>query len=727
MKKNTKNLLLATSCFCGAVVASAAFGAVQSNMVTAEVAGLSMMPGASIRMDVTKDENQQVTGFDTGIRFTATVAPELADLLVENSAYVDGAEMGMFIVPKQYIDAFEASEYTDYFTYFSEVKGKSKADIAYVCDAEALNLTEETKVNVSILKLLEKNYNLSYQAVAYYTQTVGETVKYTYTAPSDARTVSYVANAALLDTETEYSADQKTALSNIIEKSIQLKTDFAVTVNAGEWLDLQQEFTSEITAEDLNFSIKEGDCLTLKGGFMDTDVDDAGEAVVNVTAYDGLVDFDIAVTVNAREILDNEVIDFKLASDLQYADGKGESELEYVESFNGAQGVLKATAENWEHIGFKTLKPIGEYAGKYLVIRMWIETEATDGYVYIKDSTTGKSLTAIKTGRWVNYYFDGATFLEQWKDQGNYYSSLATNRAGTYYIDKIYMTDDIEVLTFDLKSDVSATQTQGDINSIEYVESFNGAQGVLKVDTKNWGRFSFKPNYDIAQYAGFKYLVMRMWVESDYNADSGNYLYIGRASGDDLRSYTTVKTGRWVNYYFNATHFTEQWAAGWSNYYSAIAFRYAGEYYVDEIYVTNEVEVIDFACAGDIASVKNKGDLNSMEYLETFNGAQGVLKVDAKSWGCLGFTPIMDLSKYQGNNRLVIRMYATVSSNFQIAQTNGVQFNGAIPANQWVEVSFDGAAFLSQWADSGSYYTALIFKSTGVFYIDAIYMENVAA
>ena len=726
MKKNTKNLLLAASCLCGAVMASAAFGVFQTETVSAEEMGISMIPGASIRMDVTQDDNGQVTGYDTGIRFSATVSPMLADALVENAEYVAGAELGMFIVPQQYIQAFEASAYTDYFTYFSEVKGKAKEEISYVCDASALNVTEETTVNVSILKLLEKNYNLSYQAVAYYTQTVGDTVKYIYTAPSDARTVSFVANGALLDTETNYSAEQKTALANILERAVQLKSNFKVTVNAGEWFDLQEAFTSEITAEDLAFTVKEGDCVTLKGGFMDTDVDDAGEAVVNVTAYDGLVDFDIEVTVKAREIADNEVIDFKLASDLQYADGKGESTLEYVESFNGAQGVLKATAGNWSHIGFKTLKPISEYAGKYLVMRMWIETESTDGFVYIVDSANDRSLTAIKTGYWVNYYFKGETFLQQWQDQGNYYSSLATNRAGTYYIDKIYMTDELEVVSFDSQTDFSYALNREGIETLSYVESFEGAQGVVKVvDTDGWAVLGFKTVMPIATYANAKYLVIRMYATAASTLKIANpYSY----------SYNDAQVNEWVEYCFDGAAFVKQWADQ-GNYYSSLFLGKAGTYYIDKIYVTDEVpstlSVNSFtseAYAGD-SYVKNQWDA-PVSYLSEYQGATGVLKVTAANWGCLSFKNLVNLSLCEEYTHLVVRMwvdtaYASSGGNtVRLGYSSGQTLTPE--SGCWKDYAFDMSGFVSFWSSYGwsDYRASLTFGYASTYYIDCIYAAN---
>lgn len=277
-----------------------------------------------------------------------------------------------------------------------------------------------------------------------------------------------------------------------------------------------------------------------------------------------------------------------------------------------------------------------------------------------------------------------------------------------------------EVFDFKYESDlVLANVVEKEANTISeigFLSEFQGASGVAKITSANWGRWSFTPIQPMENYDEYAYLVARIWVETE--ATDG-FLYIKETSS---KSLSTMQTGRWIDYYFSGETFKSQWT-DIASYYSSMATNRAGTYYIDKIYMTNEFKLIDFAHSADLASAKNKVDLNSLEYVDEYQGAKGVLKVDAKHWGCLGFTPIMLLDNYSVYKYIVIRMNASVSCNLQIAQNNGTPLNLPV-ANEWTDVYFNASAFVNQWKDSGNYYSALIFKSAGIFYIDKIYAAN---
>ena len=287
-----------------------------------------------------------------------------------------------------------------------------------------------------------------------------------------------------------------------------------------------------------------------------------------------------------------------------------------------------------------------------------------------------------------------------------------------------------EVVDFKYATDLQRAriENQGDLNSFEFVEEYQGSQGVLKVDAKAWGRLGFAPIQDVSQTTE-KYLVVRMWVEKTASADAFMYL---RESAL-CKSFTSVQTGRWLNFYFSADFFRAQWygkeaGQGFGSYYSVLATNSTTTYYIDKIYMTNEMEVIDFVHSADVASV---GSTSSVEfsYVDEFQGAQGVLKADAGSWGWLKFKAVMGGSNgytydnYAGAKYIVLRMYATNACEFQIANSNGSPLN-KLKLNRWTDIYFDAVAFMKQWVDTGNYYSALIFKSAGTYYIDKIYMAE---
>ena len=139
------------------------------------------------------------------------------------------------------------------------------------------------------------------------------------------------------------------------------------------------------------------------------------------------------------------------ASDVNSIGGGNKQEVvsvEYLNSFEGAKGVAKITTSGyWVRFGVEPTEPTGEYADyQYVVVRMYIEadtapqlffdpTGSPDDYVY--------TTTTVETGKWVDYYFDGATFYALMeKGWNNYYSTFCTMGGGTFYIDQVYMTNE---------------------------------------------------------------------------------------------------------------------------------------------------------------------------------------------------------------------------------------------------------------------------------------------
>ena len=170
MKTTTKKLLAALSFACAfsAFGAVSVFNSVDAKAATADEAKLSMVAGASIRIDLS-DEGA------TGIRYQAVASQTLVSELVSTTegvtTYKEGAELGMLIVPKIAFDAYDAQVSSadgenDYFKFFESYnKDAIKEKIAYVCNAEDLNANEDAKLGVKIYDIKTENYTLEYQAV----------------------------------------------------------------------------------------------------------------------------------------------------------------------------------------------------------------------------------------------------------------------------------------------------------------------------------------------------------------------------------------------------------------------------------------------------------------------------------------------------------------------------------------------------------------------------------
>ncbi|MBQ4053226.1 MAG: hypothetical protein IJD33_02695, partial [Clostridia bacterium] len=120
--------------------------------------------------------------------------------------------------------------------------------------------------------------------------------------PSEARTVAYVADEALLDADGGYSDDQKTALGNILEKSIMLENnitdEYVLSVNTLETAELSPLF-SGLNATDITFTPEDKTVATVDEDGVLTALQTAGNTLVNVSAYGGKVNFDISVKTTA--------------------------------------------------------------------------------------------------------------------------------------------------------------------------------------------------------------------------------------------------------------------------------------------------------------------------------------------------------------------------------------------------------------------------------------------
>ncbi len=234
---------------------------------------ISFEQGASIRYIT--DNNA-----DSGIRFTANVAPELATV---------ATEVGMLIVPETYISAYKASGYTDYFTYFETVKGKAKSSISVTFDGEQI---ASGILKGCIVGIKDVNWNRAYQAVTYYIAG-GE---YYYSAPSDARTIAFVADKAVTDTEADYSDSLRNSLATIVKKSIDLKYADTATVSGaiGATFNVNDYFNYGL-AGDTAWTVVSGTAVKISGSTGT--ISESGEVVLRFSAYDGRLTKDVTLNV----------------------------------------------------------------------------------------------------------------------------------------------------------------------------------------------------------------------------------------------------------------------------------------------------------------------------------------------------------------------------------------------------------------------------------------------
>ncbi len=749
MLKKTKKLVFALSFLSLMVSAGVGLGAindVRAGAQTANVEDLYITEGASVRVRLEENELGEES-YDTAIRFTANASADLVGSLVETTddtvAYKTGAELGMFIVPESYIDDYNQSEYNDYFNYFKTVKNKTKEQISYVCSAEDLDATNGTTYRVAIMKLLEKNYNRAYQSVAYYTL---DGANYYYSEPSVERTVSQVIDVAL-QTDTPYAEGQKEAMAGVLERAIELKLNaegtgenalHTVAIHGDQTVDLKARFAYGITAPDLAFTVVEGsEAVELNNGVVSALMNDS-TAKVNITAYNGLVDFDVVIRTLSDDA--TEVIDFAGMNDLETAKVVSEGSattISYLDSYEGATGVAKMTAtSSWGHFGFQPVNAMDTYADSYyIVFRMYI----ADGFNGVFWFGGGNNcLTAIETGKWVDYYFPAQVFKKNWANcASNYYvgdMALVANSACELYVDEIYTVNTSAMAENEVNSFSDATQIkslQANGATLTYQDSYEGATGVVKATaTGTWKGIGIKPLQDMSVYADSAYIVFRMYIVSS------GVLWFGGGNN----CLTTIKTGEWVDYYFPAQVFKKNWA-NWTTNYNvdsmALVNSTAFEVYIDNIYTTgtaptgDKINTFDNVTQQIYSTANNNTSVITWE--ESYQGATGVAKVTTSGgWGFFSVKPLQDMSAYENSQYVVFRMYFVdgFSGSLWFGDANNCLNLSAITAGKWVNCYFPAEVFKTNWEKWTINYDAqkmsLAFSANvGTVYIDEIYTTNI--
>lgn len=220
-----------------------------------EYSGFVMQYGASVRLNKV-----------TGLRFKADIPNALAEKVAES----EEKSFGFVIAPAYYFEkAMDIDDQTD--SVFDYVN-----DLAYLTEVygarPALQLTCEPVeengkliIQASVANILYNNTNLTYTAVAYVkTESNTGEVSYIYAAYPQtdcfgiARSVSYVATAALNDENANYSEENRSVLREFVMRGI----DLAATLTEAESA-LYSERNVELTLETTLSGLAVGESLTL--------------------------------------------------------------------------------------------------------------------------------------------------------------------------------------------------------------------------------------------------------------------------------------------------------------------------------------------------------------------------------------------------------------------------------------------------------------------------------
>ena len=520
-------------------------GAVYGVTASAENEPFAIDAGASIKVVGTTDESAVET--ETGIRFSATVTPEFVSTLGDND-YV-----GMMIVPSKVITAYNNQDgevEEDYLQFIADKKGVAKStvenDVACKYEKADLSTADNTTVYGVIASVKDAHYDDDYQAVAYY---VKDGV-YNYIGASDASTITQVASIALLDTEFPYAPEEKTALGNILEKSVVVKNGltlndgvYELTLTDTDTVDLQAEFA--FAGDDLaniglavekgntdflnNFITYDETANTLKTNITGEWLD------VTVTAYDGNVSLPLAIsyepTVKNVEWTSTDgdrTQDFELAT-------YGASTIDENGGVSLAAGVYSGASEGalgTANVPYIALK--GQHGGEGMHVLIDFTGANLPNIAFFTDQPDENTKNIV--GR------TGFLFSSGMADKAGAYAGTYDNRYNIYgapfFTNKAGDKSGSFSTTW-----VTATDSAGVISNVEFTK--NPTQKYRLV-------LSLYPNRATNDGNGLRYTWALLTPNPDYDAtDATSYPYIRSkyvGAKDALKGTTYYTTGGVVIY-----------------------------------------------------------------------------------------------------------------------------------------------------------------------------------
>lgn len=416
-----------------AVAALGTLGVAKMNTsVAANAEGTSvtfqMENGASVRLS------------DEGIRFRAEMNQEKYQQITEN----EKIKLYFVVAPAQFIDGKTDGKYAEL-----EQKITIPVDESKIYEEDGVYYA-----NGVVTRVLEQNRLLAYKSVAYIADESGEAVQYTYTeGTSAARSLYETLNMAIVDVKYDYAS----RILSAYEWFGASAENPVVIADKTEYSAILRSVNNGVSFENRYFKLS-SDIL------VDSDADLLGENFKGTWTEDSKtakVDKREEAKVNEIESFDHR---FAIGTSIKEANGVT---LEWLESFNGASGVLKVNVP--AKSGIKSLPFVprldkSEYAkftGGKVILRAYIP-KSTNGNLSSLNFGTGgywpnKSYAWTNYGhdQWNNYSLSLEKFLEEsdpnpetHSNGSSYLQVTASNeidKAIEFYIDAVYVTADPEV------------------------------------------------------------------------------------------------------------------------------------------------------------------------------------------------------------------------------------------------------------------------------------------
>ena len=281
-----------------------------------------------------------------------------------------------------------------------------------------------------------------------------------------------------------------------------------------------------------------------------------------------------------------------------------------------------------------------------------------------------------------------------------------------------------------------------------YLESFEGAQGVAKIDynTSIWPAFSFKTPQDLSEYEGYKYIAIKMYVTSEkcmYYVKLPNVANVAV-----LPINPEIVVDGWKEYIFPAAPFLAYWSQANEdgNYLYARVWMMSdntpGSLYIDYIKMMNVSEEI--ILAGEIANFSSPTIVSRavMKYSTDTSyvtdapvgASHGSVKftIESSYYAPVFYlTPQKDMESYKNFDtiRLTLRFNSSSLNYVKLYFWTNNSETYTVKTNEWVTLQVSFAEFLNNFESSGAVTEKywFTFVNEGSNKVNAVYVHEIIA
>ena len=281
------------------------------------------------------------------------------------------------------------------------------------------------------------------------------------------------------------------------------------------------------------------------------------------------------------------------------------------------------------------------------------------------------------------------------------------------------VTDTKTILDFTAESQASYVYGANGNPTISYLNSYEGAAGVVAVtyELQDWPAFSFKTPSDLSTYSGYGYLAVRMYVTEDYP------MYYFKLVNDSEAVVEAVNpeilVGGWKEYLFPASAFYSFWSQANAGDFSKAriwmkAPRNSGSIYIDSIRLVNHErpepaanEIEGFGTSDCLATMTMRNATMKDYVLDAPSGSShGSAKftLGSDTGPVFWLTPRQALEAYSAYDSIsiVIKIESTgldyVTLKFWYKSTQQIR----VKTNEWTTIQVSMAEFKKNYDSLGN-------------------------